>query len=112
MGRVDGKVALVTGGGNGIGLAECRLLAQEGAKVAIGDIRDEDGHRAEAEITEAGGEAVFVHLDVTKEESWQKAVDQIVDRFGKLDVLVNNAGISGSSQGTPWEFRDGTTSWR
>ena len=100
-GRVDGKVALVTGGGNGMGQAECVLLAQEGAKVAIGDIRDGDGQRVEAEITEAGGEAMFVHLDVTKEESWQSAVDQIVGRFGRLDILVNNAGISASSQGDP-----------
>ena len=97
-GRVDGKVVLVTGGGNGMGRAECKLLAQEGAKVVIGDIRDADGQRTEAEITEAGGQALFIHLDVTNEESWQNAVDQAVARFGKLDVLVNDAAISSSSQ--------------
>ena len=97
-GRVDGKVALVTGGGNGMGRAECKLLAQEGARVVIGDIRDADGQRTEAEITEAGGEALFIHLDVTSEQSWQNVVDQAVTRFGKLDVLVNDAALSSSSQ--------------
>ena len=77
-----------------MGAVESRLLAQEGAKVVIGDIMEEEGRKVEAEIAEAGGEAMFVRLDVTSEEEWQDAVDQTVARFGKLDVLVNNAGIS------------------
>ena len=96
--RLEGKVALVTGGAHGMGAEECRLFAREGAKVAIGDIREEDGRQVEAEIAEAGGEAMFVHLNVADEESWDDAVSRIVSRFGKLDVLVNNAGVSGSRE--------------
>ena len=101
MGRLDGKVALISGGANGMGKSECAIFAQEGAKVVVGDIRDEDGQAVEAEIKQAGGDAAFVHLDVTSEESWQAAIDAAVARYGKLNVLVNNAGISGSSQGDP-----------
>jgi NAD(P)-dependent dehydrogenase (short-subunit alcohol dehydrogenase family) len=96
--RLEGKVALVSGGGNGMGAEECRLFAREGARVAIGDIREEDGRRVEAEIAEAGGEAMFVNLNVAVEDSWVAAVEQVVARFGKLDVLVNNAG-GGSGRG-------------
>ena len=70
------------------------MFVQEGAKVVIGDVLDEDGKQTEAEINEAGGECVFVHLDVTDETAWQDAVAAAVDRFGKLDILVNNAGIA------------------
>ena len=76
------------------GACECKLFAQEGARVAIADIRDEDGLKVEAEIREAGGDAAFFHLDVTQEEDWTAAVDGIAARYGKLDILVNNAGIS------------------
>ena len=93
MGRVDGKVALISGGARGQGAAEARLFSQEGAKVVIGDLLDVDGIRVAAEIAELGGEAVYVHLDVTREEDWQSAVQAAVSAFGKLDVLVNNAGI-------------------
>jgi cyclopentanol dehydrogenase len=93
MGRMDGKVALISGGARGQGAAEARLFAQEGAKVVIGDLLDVDGMRVAAEIAELGGEAVYVHLDVTREEDWQSAVQAAVSAFGKLDVLVNNAGI-------------------
>ncbi len=93
MGRMDGKVALISGGARGQGAAEARLFAQEGAKVVIGDLLDVDGIRVAAEIAELGGEAVYVHLDVTREEDWQSAVQAAVSAFGKLDVLVNNAGI-------------------
>ena len=96
--RLEGKVAMVTGGANGMGAEECRLFAREGARVAIADIREEDGKRVEAEIAEAGGEAMFVDLNVADENSWIAAVEQVVTRFGKLDVLVNNAGISGSGE--------------
>lgn len=91
--RLDGKVALISGGARGMGASESRLFAAEGAKVVLGDILEEDGRRVESEIAEMGGEAVFVYLDVTSESDWRKAVNVAVDRFGKLDILVNNAGI-------------------
>ena len=93
MPRVEGKVALVSGGARGMGAAEARMLALEGAKVVIGDILEDEGRRTEAEINEAGGECVFVRLDVTSAADWQNAVALAVSRFGKLDILVNNAGI-------------------
>ena len=91
--RLEGKVALISGGARGMGAAEAKLFAAEGAKVVLGDVLDEEGQRVEAEIAETGGEAVYVHLDVTSESDWQDAVDTVVGRFGKLDILVNNAGI-------------------
>ena len=91
--RLEGKVALISGGSRGQGAVEAKLFAQEGAKVVIGDILDAEGQRIEAEINETGGECVYVHLDVTSEEDWRNAIDQAVSRFGKLDILVNNAGI-------------------
>ena len=96
--RLEGKVAMVTGGANGMGAEECRLFAREGAKVVIADIREEDGRRVEAEIAEAGGDAMFVNLNVSDEDSWIAAVEQAVGRYGQLDILVNNAGISGSGE--------------
>ena len=93
MGRLDGKVALISGGARGQGAEEARLLSREGAKVVFGDILDEEGQKVEAEIAEAGGDALYVHLDVTSESDWQTAVQTAVDKYGKLDVLVNNAGI-------------------
>ncbi len=95
--RLDGKVALISGGARGMGAEEARIFAREGAKVVIGDISEEEGKAVEAQIAEAGGQALFVHLDVTQEEDWTRAVEQAVARFGKLDVLVNNAGISSRS---------------
>jgi NAD(P)-dependent dehydrogenase (short-subunit alcohol dehydrogenase family) len=92
--RLENKVALISGGARGMGAVEAKMFAQEGAKVVIGDVLDEDGKQTEAEINEAGGECVFVHLDVTDETAWQDAVAAAVDRFGKLDILVNNAGIA------------------
>ncbi len=93
--RLAGKVALISGGARGMGAAEARLFASEGAKVVIGDILEVPGRAVEAEIQAAGGEAVFVLLDVTREADWQQAVRTAVDRFGALNVLVNNAGVSG-----------------
>src|ERR671935_2382567 len=93
MGRLDGKVALISGGARGQGATEAKLFAREGAKVVCGDILDEAGHKVEAEIRAAGGEAMYVHLDVTQEDQWRAAVDAAVQRYGKLDILVNNAGI-------------------
>jgi 3alpha(or 20beta)-hydroxysteroid dehydrogenase len=94
MGRVDGKVALISGGARGIGAADARLLVAEGAKVVIGDIRDEEG---KALADELGRHARYVHLDVTQPEHWAAAVGSAVQDFGKLNVLVNNAGIANGS---------------
>ena len=91
--RLEGKVALISGGARGMGAAEAKLFAQEGAKVAIGDILDDEGRKTEAEINESGGDCIFVHLDVTNESDWKDAVSAAVSQFGKLDILVNNAGV-------------------
>jgi 3alpha(or 20beta)-hydroxysteroid dehydrogenase len=93
MGRLEGKVALISGGGRGQGATEAKLFVSEGARVVFGDILDEDGRKVEAEIRASGGEATYVHLDVTRESDWQAAVETTVSRYGKLNVLVNNAGI-------------------
>jgi 3alpha(or 20beta)-hydroxysteroid dehydrogenase len=78
MMRLENKVALISVGARGQGAAEARLFAREGGKVIIGDILEEEGRKVEAEITEGGGQCLFVHLDVTREESWQQAVDAVV----------------------------------
>jgi 3alpha(or 20beta)-hydroxysteroid dehydrogenase len=91
MGReLDGKVALISGAARGMGAEEARLFVSEGAQVVLGDVLDEEGEKVAAEIGES---ARYVHLDVTREEDWQAAVSQAEATFGKLDVLVNNAGI-------------------
>ena len=92
--RLKGKVAIISGGARGQGAAEAKMFAREGAKVVFGDILDEDGKKVEAEINEIGGDAVYVTLDVTDEDSWRQAVDTAVARYGKVDILVNNAGIA------------------
>jgi 3alpha(or 20beta)-hydroxysteroid dehydrogenase len=90
MGRVDGKVALISGGARGMGESHARLLVAEGAKVVIGDILDDQG---KAVADDLGDVARYVHLDVTQPDQWQAAVATAVQDFGNLDVLVNNAGI-------------------
>jgi NAD(P)-dependent dehydrogenase (short-subunit alcohol dehydrogenase family) len=92
--RLENKVALVSGGARGIGAAITKILAQEGAKVVIGDVLEDAGQKTAAEINDAGGECVFVRLDVTSEAAWNSAVGEAVSRFGKLDILVNNAGVT------------------
>ena len=91
--RLQNKVALISGGARGMGATEAKLFTREGAKVVIGDVLEQGGRQTEAEIHEAGGDCLFVHLDVTSESDWQSAVAATVARFGKLDILVNNAGI-------------------
>jgi len=93
MGKLDGKVALISGGARGQGAAEAETFAREGAKVVFGDVRDAEGQKVEATIRAHGGEAVYVHLDVTNEADWKSAVQTATGRFGKLDILVNNAAI-------------------
>jgi 3alpha(or 20beta)-hydroxysteroid dehydrogenase len=93
MGKLDGKVALISGGARGQGAAEAETFAREGARVVFGDIRDAEGEKVEAAIRAAGGDATYVHLDVTSESDWQKAVRTATDRYGRLDILINNAAI-------------------
>jgi 3alpha(or 20beta)-hydroxysteroid dehydrogenase len=93
MGKLDGRVALISGGARGQGAAEAETFAREGAKVVFGDIRDAEGEKVEAAIRAAGGDATYVHLDVTSESDWQKAVRTATDRYGRLDILINNAAI-------------------
>jgi cyclopentanol dehydrogenase len=93
MGRLDGKVALISGGARGQGAVEAQMFAREGAAVVLGDVRDDEGKKVEAGIKAGGGSATYVHLDVTSEADWRAAVATAVSSYGKLDVLVNNAGI-------------------
>ena len=90
MGRLDGKVALITGGSRGQGAAEARLFVDEGAHVLLSDVRDVEG---EALAKELGERAAYRHHDVASEEDWAAAVDDTKSAFGRLDVLVNNAGV-------------------
>ncbi|BCA56461.1 2,5-dichloro-2,5-cyclohexadiene-1,4-diol dehydrogenase [Nitrospira sp. KM1] len=90
--RLEGKVAVISGGGRGLGLATARLFAREGASVVIGQRDREEGERAVALIQQDGGRACFVHLDVTQEDMWRHIVSTASQRFGRLDILVNNAG--------------------
>ena len=93
MNRLDGKVAFLSGAARGIGAETAKLMASVGAKVALGDMLDERGRQTAKEIEAAGGQALYVSLDVTQEASWAAAMDATVKKFGGLDILVNNAGI-------------------
>ena len=94
MGRLNDKVALISGGGRGQGAAEAEFFAQEGAKGVLGDLLDQEGLAVEERIKARGGDATYIHLDVTKDSDWQQAIDLTETRYGKLNVLVNNAGIA------------------
>ena len=94
VGRVAGKIAVVTGGASGLGAATCRLLAREGATVVVADIDEAAGRAVAAELTGRGDEAAFVRLDVTEEAGWDAAIQTVLARYGRLDILVNNAGIA------------------
>lgn len=93
MGRVEGKVAIVTGGARGLGKASGVMLAKEGAKVVMTDRHADEGSAVVRQIEKDGGTAMFLAQDVAKEEDWKKVIDAVVKKFGKLDVLVNNAGV-------------------
>jgi len=90
MGRVAGKVALVTGGASGLGRATALILSEQGAKVVITDVQEDAGTRVAAEI---GHDVHFLQQDVSREADWQRVMSQIVEDYGKLDILVNNAGL-------------------
>jgi NAD(P)-dependent dehydrogenase (short-subunit alcohol dehydrogenase family) len=92
-GRLQGKVALISGGASGIGAGHVRVFSREGARLVVGDIQEDLGRQVVAQANAAGGEAVFVRLDVTREADWRAAVDVAVKRFGTLTTLINNAGI-------------------
>jgi 3(or 17)beta-hydroxysteroid dehydrogenase len=93
MNRLDGKTALISGAARGIGAETARKMAAAGASVVIGDVLSERARETAKEITDAGGKALALALDVTSEASWEAAVAQATKQFGKLDILVNNAGI-------------------
>jgi NAD(P)-dependent dehydrogenase (short-subunit alcohol dehydrogenase family) len=98
MNRVQDKVAIVTGGSSGIGEATARLLAKEGAKVAIVDIDDSNGERVASQIKETGGISGFWHLDISSENEVERVFAEIYQTFGQLNILVNNAGVAGRLQ--------------
>jgi NAD(P)-dependent dehydrogenase (short-subunit alcohol dehydrogenase family) len=105
--RLPGKVAIVTGAGHGMGEAEARLFAKEGARVVVADILEGEAERVAQDIRDSGGDAIAVRIDVTSEPDWQALIGKTVGTYGRLDILVNNAGISGSSVGDP----DGLAGW-
>jgi len=99
MGRLDGKVAFITGSGSGIGRAGALLFAREGAQVAVADISREGGERTVAMVRDLGGDATFVHTDVTEPQSVERAIAETVAAYGKLNILYNDAGGSTAQDG-------------
>src|SRR5205807_9066776 len=93
--RLENKVALITGAASGMGASMARIFAREGAKVVVADMLDDEGKKIAAEITQANGAAMYQHLDVTSESEWQAAIAATLAAYGKLDILVNDAGSSG-----------------
>lgn len=106
--RLENKVAIITGAARGMGAEEARLFGREGATVVVADMNEDDGKKVESQIAEAGGQALYVHIDVTDEESWQELTRQTVANFGKIDILVNNAGLSSGLVSDPMD----TDGWR
>jgi NAD(P)-dependent dehydrogenase (short-subunit alcohol dehydrogenase family) len=97
--RLKDKVAIITGGAHGMGEAEVRLFAKEGATVVIADVLEEEGEAVAADINAVQGRARFIRTDVTSESDWQRLISETIALYGRLDILVNNAGISGSAVG-------------
>jgi NAD(P)-dependent dehydrogenase (short-subunit alcohol dehydrogenase family) len=95
--RLENKVALITGAASGMGASMARIFAREGAKVVVGDMLEQEGQAVAAEITQANGAAMFRRLDVSNEAEWKATVDAALAEFNKLDILVNDAGLSGSA---------------
>lgn len=93
MGKLDGQVALISGGARGQGEQQARLFAREGAAIAIGDVLEEDGNRVAESINDTGGQAMFRPLDVSDQSSWAEMVEATTEQFGGLSILLNNAGI-------------------
>lgn len=100
MARLTGKVAIVTGGALGIGAAACEMMAREGAAVAVTDLLDDDGEATVERIQSADGKARFWHLDVSDEAAVERVFSEVVEAFGRLDIVVNNAGIAGANKPT------------
>ena len=94
MGRLENKVAIISGGALGIGEADCILFAREGAKVVIADINEAAGRDLEKRIKQEGNEAIFMRLDVSQEADWQRVMADTIAQYGKVNILVNNAGVS------------------
>jgi len=95
--RLDDKVALITGAASGMGASMARIFAGEGAKVVVADMLEDEGKQVAADITKANGAAMFRRLDVSSEAEWKATVDATLAEYGKLDILVNDAGLSGSA---------------
>lgn len=93
MSNLTGKVALVTGGAQGLGEAICRVLASSGVTVIVADIREEFAEKTASEISSEGGKAAALRLDVTDENQIQSSIDKVIEQYGHLDILINNAGI-------------------
>ena len=100
MGRLDGKVTLITGGASGMGMVASTLFAAEGARVVLTDVADDAGETVAKEIADAGGEAAYVHADVSREADARSMVDAAIERFGALNVLYNNAGVMLADDGS------------
>lgn len=101
MKRLEGKTAVITGAGSGFGALSAKLFAEEGAKVVVADCNEEGGMQTVKEIEEKGGIAVFIKTDVTKSEDCKRMVETAVEKWGKLDIIFNNAGITG---GVKYDF--------
>ena len=106
--RLEGKTAIITGAASGMGAEEARLFAREGANVVVSDVTDEDGEAVVRQIVASGGEAAYVHADVTSVESWDALVQATVEKYGTIDILVNNAGLSSGSYIDPHDIEGWT----